>query len=206
MSNAYEGNGIRDGVDGIAPNRRNILVGGTMLAATSALGAGASTRVAQAQQDVPAPVPPSPNWARAMAPGPDASVKITEGYARLVARDAYFWAWPMVNIYNRRLAFKQAPDPGLMNGVLPGRGPSHRRLRRDRRDVWHAARFLSAGRLRLERQRAERHCEGVSREDWDGFRGATRVHGRLGGHRIRAYWPKPAVIDGSWTPPSVQRI
>lgn len=25
----------------------------------------------------------------------------------------------MVNIYNRRLAFKQAPEPGLMNGVLP---------------------------------------------------------------------------------------
>jgi hypothetical protein len=75
--------------------------------------------MAQAQQGEPASVPPSPNWARAMAPGPDASVKITEGYARLVARDAYFWAWPMVNIYNRRLAFKQAPEPGLMNGVLP---------------------------------------------------------------------------------------
>jgi hypothetical protein len=64
-------------------------------------------------------VPPSPNWAAAMGPGPDASVKITEQYARMVARDAYFWAWPMVNIYNRRLAFKQAPEPGLMNGVLP---------------------------------------------------------------------------------------
>jgi hypothetical protein len=45
--------------------------------------------------------------------------KISEAYGRLVARDAYFWAWPMVNIYNRRLAFKQAPEPGLMNGVLP---------------------------------------------------------------------------------------
>jgi hypothetical protein len=54
-----------------------------------------------------------------MPTGPDAGVKITEQYARLVARDAYFWAWPMVNIYNRRLAFKQAPEPGLMNGVLP---------------------------------------------------------------------------------------
>jgi len=46
-------------------------------------------------------------------------VKITEAYARMVARSAYFWAWPMVNIYNRRLAFEQAPEPGLMNGVLP---------------------------------------------------------------------------------------
>lgn len=25
----------------------------------------------------------------------------------------------MVNIYNRRLAFKQVREPGLMNGVLP---------------------------------------------------------------------------------------
>jgi hypothetical protein len=53
---------------------------------------------------------PSPSWARAMRPGPDARVKITEEYARLVARDAYFWAWPMVNIYNRRLAFKDVRD------------------------------------------------------------------------------------------------
>jgi hypothetical protein len=52
-------------------------------------------------------------------PGPDTLVKITEEYAKLVAKDAYFWAWPMVNIYNRRLAFKQAPYTGLMNGVLP---------------------------------------------------------------------------------------
>jgi hypothetical protein len=48
---------------------------------------------------------PSRNWSRAMPPGPDASVKITEEYAKLVARDVYFWAWPMVNIYNRRLLF-----------------------------------------------------------------------------------------------------
>lgn len=42
-----------------------------------------------------------------MPPGPDASVKITEEYAKLVARDVYFWAWPMVNIYNRRLLFSK---------------------------------------------------------------------------------------------------
>ena len=62
---------------------------------------------------------PSPDWARAMPTGPDSGVKITEGYARLVARDAYFWAWPMVNIYNKRLAYGQAPEPGLMGGIVP---------------------------------------------------------------------------------------
>ncbi|HKF67511.1 MAG TPA: DUF1254 domain-containing protein [Vicinamibacterales bacterium] len=65
------------------------------------------------------PVAPSPTWATGMPSGPDPRIKITEAYARLVARDVYFWAWPMVNIYNRRLACKQAPQPGLMNGVIP---------------------------------------------------------------------------------------
>jgi len=65
------------------------------------------------------PSTPSPSWAAAMPPGPDATTRITEAYARMVARDAYFWAWPMVNIYNRRLAFSQATEVGLMNGVLP---------------------------------------------------------------------------------------
>jgi hypothetical protein len=62
---------------------------------------------------------PSPAWERAMPPGPDARVKITEPYARMVAREAYFWAWPMLNIYNKRLGFGQAPEPGLLEGILP---------------------------------------------------------------------------------------
>jgi hypothetical protein len=49
-----------------------------------------------------------------------AATKITESYTRMVARSAYFWAWPMINIWNKRLAFAQIPRPGLMNGVLPG--------------------------------------------------------------------------------------
>jgi hypothetical protein len=50
---------------------------------------------------------PSSNWSRAMPPGPDPRVKITDAYAALVARDVYFWAWPMVNVYNRRLYFSK---------------------------------------------------------------------------------------------------
>lgn len=42
-----------------------------------------------------------------------------QAYARMVAREAYFWAWPMVNIYNKRLAFGKAPEPGLLGGILP---------------------------------------------------------------------------------------
>lgn len=41
---------------------------------------------------------------------PDARVKITAEYAKHVGRDAYFWAWPMVNMYNRRLHFAQVKE------------------------------------------------------------------------------------------------
>jgi hypothetical protein len=37
----------------------------------------------------PQPLPPSPNWTRAMPTGPDARVKFTEDYARHVARDGW---------------------------------------------------------------------------------------------------------------------
>ena len=63
-------------------------------------------------------LPPAVSWGQA-APGPVAGTRITETYARMVARDAYFWAWPMVNVYNRRLAFKDLPEPGLMGGIVP---------------------------------------------------------------------------------------
>jgi hypothetical protein len=48
-----------------------------------------------------------------------AASRITEAYARMVARDAHFWAWPLVNIFNKRLAFEHVPEPGLMGGILP---------------------------------------------------------------------------------------
>jgi hypothetical protein len=59
------------------------------------------------------------DFSATMVPGPLPGTRITEAYARMVARDAYFWAWPMANIYNKRLAFGKAPEPGLLGGVLP---------------------------------------------------------------------------------------
>jgi hypothetical protein len=55
-------------------------------------------------------ISPSRSWARAMPAPPDALVKITTEYAAHVARDAYFWAWPLVNVYRRRLTFKDVRD------------------------------------------------------------------------------------------------
>ena len=55
-------------------------------------------------------VPPSPNWSRVMPPGPDLNVKITESYAAHVARDTFMWAWPLVNIYNKRRGAEQSKE------------------------------------------------------------------------------------------------
>src|SRR6478609_461653 len=62
---------------------------------------------------------PAPKAQAQSVPAPTADMKITEQYARLVARDAFFWAWPMVNVYNRRLTFKDLPEPGLIGGIVP---------------------------------------------------------------------------------------
>ena len=100
-------------------DRRSILLTGTTFAIASVL-TGGTTSVASAETSSlnPQPLPPSPELARAFPQGPDARVKITEEYARHVARDAYFWAWPMMNIYNRRLAFKDATEI-MMSGPVP---------------------------------------------------------------------------------------
>jgi hypothetical protein len=45
-------------------------------------------------------------------------VKITESYATLVARDAYFWAWPLVNMYNRRLANESVKEAARTGPVV----------------------------------------------------------------------------------------
>ncbi len=95
----------------LTQNRRHLLLGGATLAVASALAADGTGGNAHAAELSPQRSPPSPEWARAMPPGPDASVKITEAYAAHVARDAYFWAWPMVNVYNRRIASAQVPEP-----------------------------------------------------------------------------------------------
>src|SRR5512137_1449562 len=58
--------------------------------------------------------------AKAVAPGDDslAGTRMTEAYVRAIGRFAYFWAWPMTNLHNRRAALKDIPEPGLMGGIV----------------------------------------------------------------------------------------
>lgn len=81
------------------------------IAMAALLGTAAPVVLAQAEA--------VPSQALVLPSGPAENTRITEAYARLVARDAWFWAWPMVNMYNRRLAYAKAPEQGLIGGTLP---------------------------------------------------------------------------------------
>lgn len=48
----------------------------------------------------------------------DTRIKITAAYARLVARETYFWAWTLVNVFKRRQAVKNVAD-FVMVGPVP---------------------------------------------------------------------------------------
>ena len=98
-------------------DRRSMLLAGATLAAASTLGAPRPA-TAETSSLNPQPLPPSPEWARALPSGPDTRVKITEAYAAHVARDAFFWAWPLVNTYNRRLAFSKMTEQRYVGPLL----------------------------------------------------------------------------------------
>jgi hypothetical protein len=72
--------------------------------------AGGSTALAQ---QTPAP----PSFQDLSQPSADVTPQ--EAYVRAVARSAYVWGWPMINMLNRRDRITQAPHPGLLGGVLP---------------------------------------------------------------------------------------
>ena len=52
-------------------------------------------------------------------PGPPSGTAMTTAYVQSVARMAYVWGWPLVDNANRHKVFSEAPEPGLLGGVLP---------------------------------------------------------------------------------------
>ena len=102
----------------LALSRRNVLRGSATLGVGTALAQVAPVAQAQTTSLNPQPLPASPGWTRALPPGPDTHVKITEEYAKHIARDTYFWGWQLVNIFNRRQAFKDVKEI-FMAGPVP---------------------------------------------------------------------------------------
>lgn len=85
-------------------------------------------------------IAPSPNWNRALPNGPDVRVKITEVYAKLVGRDAYFWAWPLVNMYKRRLVSAPLNHLTMMTDYLD---PTERAIACPNQDVVYGLGLLA---------------------------------------------------------------
>jgi len=56
--------------------------------------------------------------------GPVPGTRLTEAYVRQIGRSAYLWAWPMVNVHNRKLVMNKVPEPGLMGGIVPVAPPN----------------------------------------------------------------------------------
>ena len=82
----------------------------------SLLGAGAATLILAGKawaQQVPIPT------TAGQVPGPPSGTAMTTAYVQSVARIAYLWGWPLVNSINRARAFAEAPEPGLLGGVVP---------------------------------------------------------------------------------------
>ncbi len=50
---------------------------------------------------------------------PATGVMMHPEYAKAIARMAYLWGWPMVNMLNRNDTITKAPHPGLLGGILP---------------------------------------------------------------------------------------
>ena len=61
---------------------------------------------------------PNPTTA-AEVPGPMPGTAMTTAYVQTVGRMTYLWGWPLVNVANRAHAFSEAPEPGLLGGVVP---------------------------------------------------------------------------------------
>lgn len=77
------------------------------------LSIAAVVATAVSAQQVPAPTKP------ADVVQPSDGIIMSPAYAKMVARSAYVWGWPMVNMLNRYAKITQAPHPGLLNGILP---------------------------------------------------------------------------------------
>jgi hypothetical protein len=50
---------------------------------------------------------------------PADGIAMTAGYAKSIAQMAYVWGWPLVNMANRSASVTQAPQPLLIDGILP---------------------------------------------------------------------------------------
>lgn len=113
---------MRDQDDVNTTRRLLAALGGAFPLAYASLAAMPQPAAAAAKNDAKDAAPKA-SAATGHAPArevqPPAGLPMHAGYAQVIARMAYVWGWPMVNMLNRNARITQAPHPGLLNGVLP---------------------------------------------------------------------------------------
>ncbi|QBR01508.1 DUF1254 domain-containing protein [Paraburkholderia pallida] len=106
--------------DDVNSTRRLLTVlGGALPLAYASLAAAPQVAVAADSKDNTAKGASSGAPSAASETQPPTGIVMHPGYAQVIARMAYVWGWPMVNMLNRYSRITQAPYPGLLNGVLP---------------------------------------------------------------------------------------
>ena len=109
--------------DASQTSRRNAMKGGLTAASYIVFSSGAAVPVATAALSIatsaPADAKPTEHAAAPSVTQPAEGVIMNPGYARTIAQTAYVWGWPIVNMINRKARITQAPQPGLLGGILP---------------------------------------------------------------------------------------
>jgi hypothetical protein len=82
------------------------------------------TACEQPKPAAPAPSPAAAPEAKESIPGPVPGTRLEPAYVSQVGRTLYFWAWPMMNIHNRKVTFEKLPGQGYLGGVLPVAPPN----------------------------------------------------------------------------------
>ena len=103
-----------DRLQGKLKMKNTQIVSALVLAAAVSAATGCGEKVSTPTVQQAEPVPPP-----ATVPGPMPGGRLTEEYVKQVGRSAYLWAWPMVNMHNRKQILEKLPEPGLMGGIVP---------------------------------------------------------------------------------------
>jgi hypothetical protein len=74
--------------------------------------------VVEIPRSTPQPQIPGP------IPGPIPGTRLNQGYVSQMGRSIYSWAWPMMNIHNRKVTFEKLPEPGYLGGIVPAAPPN----------------------------------------------------------------------------------
>src|SRR5215475_11814239 len=95
--------------------KQKFLIGPTVLSVLTLTACNSNPPASTTEQ--PAASAPAPT--QEAIPGPVPGTRLHEGYVSQMGRSIYFWAWPMMNIHNRRVTFEKLPGQGYLGGIVP---------------------------------------------------------------------------------------